>query len=136
MGFILIPDLHGSILAEELEEITRGDIALITSACDAAEEEMKLYLFDSYETESIFAQTGTNRHRLLLICGVDMAIYHIVARCQIGQEIDDRKARYDRSINMLKMLQKSETYANIPRRAATAQTHIMFGSNNKRKSHY
>jgi phage gp36-like protein len=136
MAFITQTDLHTSIIEEELIEITRGDTLLITAACDAAQEEMNLYLYDNYETETIFAQTGNARHALLLQLGIDIAIYFVIARCQNGQEIDDRKARYDRAVKMLQQFKKSETYSNIPRREATKQEMFKFGSNLKRNQHY
>lgn len=134
--FLQASDLYLSMLQDELDEITRSDTALVTAALDAAEEEMKLYLYDSYDTETIFAQTSTARHSLLVQFGADIAIYFIVARCQAGQEIDDRKARYDRAIQLLKQFQKSETYSNLPRRTATKQNTITYGSNAPRNNHF
>lgn len=136
MAFLAKSDLYLSILEEELTEITRSDDGLVTSALDAAEQEMKVYLNDSYDTDTIFGKTGSNRHAMLVRIGADVAIYYIVARVQAGQEIDDRKSRYDRALAWLKMVKKSETYPNLERRTKTAETKFFYGSNTKRSNHY
>lgn len=136
MAFLAKADLYLSILQDELEEITREDDTLVTSALSAAEAEMKTYLFDSYDTEDIFGETGANRHPMLVRVGADIAIWFLVARVQAGQEMEDRKARYDRALAWLKAVQKSENYADLPRREATEETKIVYGSNAKRENHY
>ena len=120
----------------ELEEITRGDNVLIASSCSAAVAEMKLYLFDSYNTEGLFAATGRNRHDLLLQIGADMAIYFIVARCQAGQQLEDRTARYKRAVAILKQMRDSENYSDLPRREVTKQGHMVLKTNAKRGNYF
>jgi phage gp36-like protein len=136
MAFLNKSDLYVTILEDELNEITRSDDTLITAACSAALAEMKVYLNDSYDVDTIFTRTGTARHALLLNLGADMAVYFIVARCQAGQALDDRKSRYDRAVKSLKAFQKSETYADLPRRAATVQKQVSFKSNPKRGNYF
>lgn len=136
MAFLLKTDLYLSILQDELEEITRGDDTLVTSALSASEAEMKVYLYDSYDVDAIFAATGTDRHQMLVQLGTDIAIWFLVARVQAGQNTDDRKARFDRAIAWMKMVQKTKTYADLPRREMTVQTHILHGSNPKRKNYF
>lgn len=136
MAFLAKADLYLSILQDELEEITREDDTLVASALSAAEAEMKTYLFDSYDTEDIFSETGAGRHPMLIRVGADIAIWFLVARVQAGQEMEDRKARYDRALSWLKAVQKSEKYADLPRREATEETKIVYGSNAKRENHW
>jgi hypothetical protein len=136
MAFLNKADLYVTILEDELNEITRSDDTLITAACSAAVAEMKVYLNDSYDVNVIFSSTGTARHQLLLNLGADMAVYFIVARCMAGQDLEDRKSRYDRAVKTLKAFQKSETYADLPRREVTAQKHISFKSNGKRSNYF
>ena len=97
---------------------------------------MKTLLNDSYDTETIFNTTATARHDLLIQLGADIAVYFIVARCQAGQELDDRTRRYDRAITTLKSFRDSETFADLPRREKTAQTHVVYNSNPKRGNYY
>ena len=136
MAFLLKSDLYLSILQDELEEITRGDDTIVTSALSSAEAELKVYLFDSYDVETIFQKTGNDRHQMLLQLGRDIAIYFLTARLQAGQDTEDRRQRFDRAIAWLKMVQKTKTYADLPRREIPVQTHIQYGSNPKRKNYF
>ncbi len=134
--FIRKADLHLSILEDELEEIVRGDDTIIASALHSAEAEMRTYLYDSFDVDAIFATTGDNRHQLLVNLCADIAVYLLVARLQAGQYLEDRKARYDRAVAWLKMSAKTELYNDLPRREATVQTHINYGSNPKRGNYF
>jgi Protein of unknown function (DUF1320) len=136
MAFLVKEDLYPQILQDELEEITRGDNVLIASSCSAAVAEMKLYLFDSYDTEGLFAATDSARHDLLLQIGADMAIYFIVARCQAGQQLEDRTARYKRAVAILKQMRDSENYSDLPRREKTKQGHMILMTNPKRGNYF
>lgn len=136
MAFLLKADLYSKILQDELDEITRSDDTIVANVLSSAESEMKVYLYDSYDVDAIFDQTGDDRHQLLVQIGADIAIYFLFARVQAGINIDDRKARYDRAINWLKAVKKSENYADLPRRESTVQTHISYGSNTKRDNYY
>ncbi len=136
MAYILKADLLTKILEDELDEITRDDDTILANALSAAEAELRTYLYDSYDVVAIFAATGTDRHQLLVQLGADIAIYYLVARLQAGQDTDDRKSRYDRAITWLKAAQKSETYADLPRRTETVQTHAVFGGNPKRSNYF
>ncbi len=134
--FITIQDIYLLILPEELNEIVRGDNLLIHTGIAAAIQEADMYLFDSFQTDIIFTKTGTDRNQMLVNICADIALYFITARCQAGQDIDDRKARYDRAINILKAIMKSETYTNLERKTPTAQVHIAYGSNTKRNNYF
>lgn len=136
MAFIVKADLRLSILEDELNEIVRNDDTLIAQAISAAESEMRAYLFDSYDVDTIFSTTGSDRHQLLVRHCVDIAVWGIVAATQAGQDLDDRKARYDRACKWLKMVQSMQNYADLPRRETTQQTHIIIGSNPRRKNYF
>ena len=136
MAFIVKADLATKILIDELNEITRGDDTLVTQACIAAEAEARGYIYDTFDVDVIFATTGTNRNALLLDMLADMAIYLLVARCQAGQYLEDRQSRYDRAVKWFKAAAKTESYNDLPRREATKQNHISYGSNPKRTNYF
>jgi phage gp36-like protein len=134
--FVNIQDLHLLILPEELQEITRGDNMIIDTGIAAAIQEARMYLFDSFEVDNIFTVIGAARNIMLVNVCADIALYFITARCQAGQNVDDRKARYDRAISILKAIMKNETYTDLERKKPTAQVHIGFGSNPKRNNYF
>lgn len=136
MAFIEKTDLYTKILEDELDEITRGDDSLILQAADSAVAEMRGYLFDTFEVDTIFSQTGENRHALLVDLGADITIYILVSRLQAGQSIDDRQQRYERAKTWLRQASKTEFYNDLPRRVETKQTHISYGSLPKRSNRF
>lgn len=136
MAFIEKTDLKLSILTDELTEITRGDDDVITMAIDSAIGEMRTYLYDSYDVETIFGASGEARNKMLVQLAVDITVFIIVGVCQAGQDLEDRKARYKRAITWLKEAQDTKTYSDLPRREVTEQTHFLFGSNSKRNNYY
>ncbi|MBL7779942.1 MAG: DUF1320 family protein [Saprospiraceae bacterium] len=136
MPFILKSDLYTKILEDELNEITRADDTLITQAADSAVAEMRGYLFDTFDVDTIFSQTGENRHALLVDFGADITLYILVSRLQAGQSIDDRRERYERAKTWLRQASKTEFYNDLPRRIETKQTHISYGSLPKRNNRF
>lgn len=136
MAFLAKSDLLLYILVDELDEITRGDDTLVLSAILSAVAEARMYLYDSFEVDQIFNKTGDDRHALLVNLVADIAIYLLVSRVQAGQDVEDRKARYDRARKFLLAAAKTEDYADLPRRTETVQTHIVSGSNPKRANYY
>jgi hypothetical protein len=97
---------------------------------------MRGYLYDTFDVDTIFAQTGDNRHALLVDFGADITLYLLVSRLQAGQSIDDRKDRYDRAKTWLRSASKTEFYNDLPRRPETQQTHISYGSLPKRNNRF
>ncbi len=134
--FLTKSDLYLKILQDELAEITRGDDTLINQAMNAAEYEMRGWLFDTFDVNVIFTKTGTERHPMLVDLGADIAIYLLVSRAQAGQDVADREKRYDRAVAWLKQSAKTELYNDLPRRETTAQTHISYGSQPKRSNYF
>lgn len=136
MAFIAKSDLYLSILQDELNQIVRQDDTIIDQAISAAEAEMRAYLYDSYDVDTIFSATGAARHQLLVKYAVDIAIWAIVAATQAGINLEDRRQRYDRACKWLKMVRDSKTYADLPRRTTTKQKHIVYGVGRKRNNYY
>lgn len=136
MAFIQKEDLFTKILEDELDEIIRADDTLVTQAALSAVSEMRGYLYDTFDVDTIFAQTGDNRHALLVDFGADITIYILVSRLQAGQSVQDRQERYDRAVRWLKAASKTDIYNDLPRRPATEQTHIVYGSLPKRSNRF
>jgi len=115
MAFITEEDLISAIREEELNQLIREDAAASAFAIDAAIEEMKPYLQKYYNVDTIFAQTGDNRNKLLMNFAIDIAIYILISVALPGQDLEDRRARYKRAIDWLKQISKGEITANLPR---------------------
>jgi phage gp36-like protein len=138
MAFIQKADLIAHILEDELDEITRSNAAIVTAALDAATAEARMYLFDTFDADTIFSATDNDRNPLLVQLVSDMAIWKIVASCYAGQDRTDRLERYEQAVKWLKAAAKTELYTDLPRRTnnATAEKKMVVGSNPKRGNYY
>jgi phage gp36-like protein len=127
--FIEKADLKSYILTDELYEITRGDDVVVNAAIAAAIQECRGYLYDAFDVNAIFTKTGRSRDSLLI---------QLVAACQAGINHADRLARYEQAVKYLRMVAKTEVYADLPRRPLneTAEHKILFDSNRKRGNYY
>lgn len=138
MPFITTTDLLSAIYQEQLDAITREDDALPQFGIDAAEEEMKGYLSPKYNVDNIFAKTGDERNKLLVVLARDMAVYHIITLANPGIDYESKKARYERAVEWLKQVQSGKV--NPPSLdiadAAEENNEILMSSNLKRTQHY
>jgi phage gp36-like protein len=112
--FLEKSDLYKAIKAEELAQITRNDDTIVLYGMDAAIAEMKGYLVKHFQTDTIFAQTGTNRHGLLVNFGIDISIYIIVSSALPGQDLEDRRLRYKRAVDWLTQVRDGEILTDLP----------------------
>jgi phage gp36-like protein len=138
MAFLLKTDILKEIRSEELAQITRSDDTIINYSIDVSISEMKSYLTSHYDVNSIFAETGSNRHALLLNFGVDIAIYIMVSTALPGQDLEDRRARYKRAIDWLKQLSEGKVATDLPKLATTdtPNSRGSVGEHNKRNNYY
>lgn len=136
MPFIVKADLLTYIQEFELDAITQLDDKFIQAAIEAAQAEIRMHLYDSFEVDAIFNAEGEQRNALLINFCADIAIYLLAVRCQAGQYIELRKAQYDRAISWLKAAAKTELYCDLPRRLDTVQKHIKSGGRPKRSNYF
>ena len=113
--FIERIDLLNAIKDEELTQIIRGDDTIVSYGIEASIAEMQGYLAKHFDIDTIFSQTGSNRHGLLLNFGVDIAIYVIVASALPGQDLEDRRLRYERAIKWLEQVRDGEINTTLPK---------------------
>lgn len=139
MSFLSNEEMKTHLYSENIDVISRGDETIMTAAIDAATQEAKSYL-GAYDTEKIFAQTGTDRNALLLIFIKDIATWHFLILCNAGHELQLREDRYDRAIAWLKAVQKGEISPDLPVKededGKPTIGMILFGSNPKKNQHF
>ena len=129
-------DLLTIFQSHELEEISEGDDAVIDAMLYAAVDEMRAYLSDNYDIALIFGKTGTDRNKMLIRIGCDIAAYHLIAGDVAGQDREDRRQRYDRSIDWLKMVSKKTQYADLEQAIESEEnSEVSYGSNKKRRNY-
>ena len=141
--FINITDYDASIHREILDAVSRQDEAIIEVIEDRAIAEMKGYLFTRYNTDLIFATQGTDRHQLILMFAIDIAIYHLFCIHNPVKLSQMRKDRYDRALAWLKQVGNINNplpVEGLPLRETDpgkeAESPYLMRSNPKRANHY
>lgn len=112
-NFISLEDYDASIHREILDSLLRQgtsdyDPQIIEICEDRAISEMKSYLNKKYDCQAIFSQTGAERHPLILMFALDIAIYHIFCQHNPYKMSKIREDRYERATTWLKGVMKSD----------------------------
>lgn len=106
-NFIDTTDYDATIHREILNSLLRTDSSdydpQIVEICeDRAVAEMRSYLNKIYDCNAIFSANGTDRHALILMFAIDIAVYHIFCQHNPYKMSKIRQDRYDRAIEWLK----------------------------------
>lgn len=107
-NFIIPEDYDASIHRDILDSLLRGDsttpqdTAVIEVCEDRAVSEMRSYLSKTYDCDKIFSASGADRHPLILMMALDIAVYHIFCLHNPYKISQIRKDRYDRAVDWLK----------------------------------
>lgn len=122
-NFITITDYDASIHREILDSLVREDTtcdsAVVEICEDRAVEEMRSYLYKFYDCDAIFNARGKDRHPLILMMALDIAIYHLFCIHNPYKLSDIRKERYERACAWLKAVSRAEVVIDgAPRRDA------------------
>ena len=107
-NFIQKEDYDASIHTEILNSLTRSDDAVIEICEDRAIAEMRSYMYSRYDCDAIFSATGNDRHPLVLMMAIDIAIYHLFCLHNPQKLSQIRKDRYDRAVEWLKSVSKGQ----------------------------
>jgi phage gp36-like protein len=106
-NFISTTDYDATIHREILNALLRTDSSdydpQIVEICeDRAVSQMRSYLNKTYDCDTIFSARGSDRHALILMFAVDIAVYHIFCQHNPYKMSKIRQDRYDRAIEWLK----------------------------------
>ena len=97
-----------------LKVVSQSSPENIANAEAEAIEEISGYLRPVYDTTAIFAATGNDRNRLIVMYTADIVLYHLTASQpqKMGSEI--RKERYERAIKWLEGVQAGKIVPDLP----------------------
>lgn len=112
-NFIDITDYDASIHKEILDSLLRQGTAdydpQIVEICeDRAIAEMRSYLNKKYDCSRIFEARGTDRHALVLMFAIDIAVFHIYCQHNPYKMSKTRQDRYDRAVEWLKGVMRGD----------------------------
>lgn len=143
-NFITLRDYDASIHRDILDSLLRGDAAsdgAIIEVCeDRAIMEMRSYLRKYYDCDGIFSQTGEQRHQLVLMMAVDIAVYHLFCLHNPYKMSQTRKDRYDRAVEWLKAVSRGDITIDgaprLPDDTQSANSPWQITSNPLRETHF
>lgn len=121
--------IHKEILSSLLRETSAGgqpnpdyDPNIVEVCEDRAIAEMRSYMSKTYDCDKIFSARGAERHSLVLMFALDIAIYHIFCLHNPYKMSEIRKDRYERAMEWLKMVGKGDsTIDGAPRLESDTQ---------------
>jgi len=136
--FVNIEDYDASVHREILDALVRDDESLVEICEDRAIAEMRCYLSKRYDCDAIFSATGDDRHQLILMMALDIAVYHIFCIHNPQKLSQVRKDRYERAVEWLKAVANEEISIDgaplLSEEERAAKASLMFKSNRKRNN--
>lgn len=112
-NFITINDYDATIHREILDALLRTDSDTydpqIIEVCeDRAVAEMRSHMAATYDCDAIFSATSDQRHPLVLMFAIDIAVYHIFCIHNPYKISKVRENRYKRAIDWLKGIKSGD----------------------------
>lgn len=136
--FITPEDYDASIHTEILDSLIRSNAAALETCEDRAVAEMRSYLRGRYDCNALFSATGTDRHPLVLMRALDIAIYHAFCIHNPQKMSSIRLKRYDDAIAWLKAAQTGEVVIDgaptLDSATLAANGYYLMKSSNKREN--
>jgi len=133
--FIEEKDLYIAIREYEVRDIVQGDAALIDIAISTAVGEMKPYLH-RYDCEKIFSATGEARESLLVRFAVDIAVFELVSIARPDQDLENRRALYNRAIGWLKQVRDEKIPCGLPLLPIAPEDAKVLSNSNPKRTNY
>ena len=137
-NFITPEDYNASIHQEILDAVIRSDSTIIEVVEDRAIAEMRGYMSSRYDCDKIFNATGEERHQLVLMMAIDIAIYHLFCIHNPRMMSEVRVERYERAIKWLEGVRKGDiTVDGLPEvtvEVKDASSQFQIRSNRKRNN--
>lgn len=112
--FLTDEDFSVVIGDDAIKVISRASQSTRDKAVIMAIEEVSSYLRPTYDTTSIFDDTGEKRNQLIVMFTADIALYHMVASLPQKMGIEIRKERYERAIKWLEGVQSGKITPDLP----------------------
>lgn len=137
--FVQLSDYDASIHREILDALTRDDDTVVEICEDRAIAEMRCYLSKRYDCDRIFSAAGDDRHQLVLMMVLDIAVYHIFCIHNPQKLSQIRKDRYERAVEWMKAVAREDISIEgaplLPEEERVTGSTFRIRSNPKRVSH-
>lgn len=136
--FVQLSDYDASVHRDILDALTRNDETLIEICEDRAIAELRCYLSKRYDCDAIFSQTGQQRHQLILMMVLDIAVYHLFSIHNPQKMSQIRKDRHQRAVEWMKAVAAEaisiEGAPLLPEEQRASASSVLYKSNPKRST--
>ena len=106
--FITPDDYDATVHREILDSLVREDRNVIEICEDRAIDEMRCYMSQAYDCDSIFSARGEQRSQLVLMFALDISVYHIFCIHNPHNMSQICIDSYERAVEWLKGIQKGQ----------------------------
>lgn len=117
-----------------LAQVISNTPALLDEAELMALSEMESYLAGRFDTAAVFAATGSDRNRALVMYALDITLYHLHSRVTPRSVSKLREDRYLHAIEWLDKVVTGELSPNLPVKTdadGEVDNRLKWGSNDK-----
>ncbi|MEM7372810.1 MAG: phage protein Gp36 family protein [Bacteroidota bacterium] len=132
MAYLVLDDYKSDIKASNLDAMVNSDVSVRTTAEDEAESMIKTYLNQLYDTATIFAQTGTDRHPHLMSIMKAIVLHKLHGRLPKRMMPDNIQASYNEAVIWLEKVNDGKISLELPRKTDSDDktiTRFRYGGN-------
>jgi len=136
MAFLTQSELITHDRLEIINAIIEDDTTVVPSIISESIAEVKSYLNQRFDVETIFEKTGTQRDEMILSILKDIVIFriHKIVSVEVTETVKDAN---DKAIQWLKLVAKNTITPDLPVTSEqAAYDPVLYGSNKKRENHY
>lgn len=112
--FITKEEIKTHLYDYQIDQITNSDDTIVVSAIDTAVAEVKAYLANRYDVDTIFCKVGSERSALVVEHVKVCAVYHLLLLCNVDAIYERYEQAYDRTITFLKQVADGLLSPDLP----------------------
>lgn len=120
--FITKEEIKTHLYDYQVEQITEQDDTIVLTAVDTAVAEVRSYLANRYDTDAIFAATGSDRSALVVEWVKVCAVWHLLLLANVDALYERYEKAYERVLAMLKQVAEGLLSPDLPYRQSADGT--------------
>jgi phage gp36-like protein len=120
--FLLKEDFTTLVKDNNLNQIIENNDAIFDTVVGETIAHVRSYLYERYDTPTIFGKTGTERDAYLMKLCKHIAIYELYKRLPKYIENSQRELDYKEAINALENISEGKVGLNLPRKVIDIAT--------------
>ena len=115
MIFLTTNDILANISSEQIDAAIKGDATRYDRAEAYALALIRSNIGGKYNCDTVFAQTGSSRHPLILEFAISIVIWHLLSNGLNPRNLPEvRKENHDQAISLLGKMANDKSNPNLP----------------------